>query len=138
MNDFTIGALAKQANVHVETLRYYERRGLLAKPRRTIANYRFYSAEALQRVRFVKQAQELGFSLNEIKKLLALRATPRAKCSDVKKYASQKIVDIDLKIRSLTRMRQALSKLQKECSGAGPVTRCPILATLEKERSADN
>jgi MerR family transcriptional regulator, copper efflux regulator len=137
MNDFTIGALAKQAKVHVETLRYYERRGLLAKPRRTFANYRLYTGEALQRVRFVKQAQELGFSLKEIKALLALRAAPRARCADVKKYAGQKIVDIDSKICSLTRMREALSKLQKECSGAGPISRCPILATLETERCPD-
>jgi MerR family mercuric resistance operon transcriptional regulator len=89
MNDFTIGVLAKQANVHVETLRYYERRGLIPKPHRTVSNYRVYSSENLRRVMFIKQAQCLGFSLNEIKKLLALRATPRARCADVRTYATK-------------------------------------------------
>jgi DNA-binding transcriptional MerR regulator len=76
MDELTIGKLAKQANVHVETLRYYERRAMIPKPRRTVANYRLYSPENLRQVKFIKQAQGLGFSLKEIKKLLALRATP--------------------------------------------------------------
>jgi Hg(II)-responsive transcriptional regulator len=130
MNDFTIGVLAKQANVHVETLRYYERRGLIPKPHRTVSNYRVYSSENLRRVMFIKQAQCLGFSLNEIKKLLALRATPRARCADVRTYAAHKIEDIDGKIRSLARMRKTLKKLIAECSGDGPTTRCPILDPL--------
>ena len=86
MDTFTIGELARQANVHVETLRYYERRGLIPKPHRTVSNYRVYSFENLRRVKFIKQAQGLGFSLKEINKLLALRATPRARCADVRRY----------------------------------------------------
>jgi MerR family mercuric resistance operon transcriptional regulator len=134
MDGFTIGELAKQANVHVETLRYYERRGLIPRPHRTVSNYRVYSFEDLRRVKFVKQAQGLGFTLKEIKKLLTLRATPRARCADVRAYASQKIEDIDAKIHSLARMRKALHNLLDECSGKGPATECPILESLESDR----
>lgn len=133
MNAFTIGELAKQAKVHVETLRYYERRGLIPRPPRTVSNYRLYSSESFRRVKFIKQAQELGFSLNEIKKLLALRATPRARCAEVRTYAAHKIEDIEGKIRSLARMRKTLEKLIAECSGEGPATRCPILESLDSE-----
>jgi MerR family transcriptional regulator, copper efflux regulator len=134
MDNLTIGELAKRANVHVETLRYYERRGMIPKTRRSVANYRLYSPENLRQVKFIKQAQGLGFSLKEIKKLLALRATPRAKCADVRAYASQKIQDIDAKIHSLARMRVALKNLQDQCSGRGPATECPILESLESEQ----
>ena len=108
MNELTIGKLAKEANIHVETVRYYERRGLIPRARRTVANYRLYSPENLRQVKFVKQAQALGFSLKEIKKLLTLRATPRARCAEVRAYASQKIKDIDARIHSLASMRKAL------------------------------
>jgi Hg(II)-responsive transcriptional regulator len=134
MNGFSIGKLARQANVHVETLRYYERRGLIPRPQRTVSNYRVYSSEDLRRVKFVKQAQGLGFSLNEIKRLLALRATPRARCADVRRYATQKIEDIDARIRSLARMRKTLEKLLDECSGNQPATQCPILESLESDQ----
>jgi MerR family mercuric resistance operon transcriptional regulator len=86
-------------------------------------------------VKFVKQAQGLGFSLNEIKRLLALRATPRARCADVRRYATQKIEDIDARIRSLARMRKTLEKLLDECSGNLPATQCPILESLESKTS---
>jgi MerR family mercuric resistance operon transcriptional regulator len=135
MDGFSIGELASQANVHVETLRYYERRGLIPKPHRTVSNYRVYSSDNLRRLKFIKQAQALGFSLSEIKKLLALRATPRARCADVRRYATRKIEDIDAKIHSLARMRKALQNLLDECSGKGPATECPILESLESEQS---
>jgi MerR family mercuric resistance operon transcriptional regulator len=135
MDRFTIGELARQANVHVETLRYYERRGLIPRPLRTVANYRVYSSENLRRVKFIKQAQGLGFSLKEIKKLLALRATPRARCADVRRYAAHKIEDIDGKIRSLARMRKTLEKLIAECSGDGPATQSSILESLDSQPS---
>ena len=137
MDAFTIGQVAKQAKVHIETLRYYERRGLIPRPHRTVSNYRVYSSENLRRVKFIKQAQGLGFSLNEIKKLLALRAAPRARCADVRTYATHKIEDIEEKIRSLARMRKTLEKLIAECSGDGPVTQCPILESLDSEPSTD-
>jgi MerR family mercuric resistance operon transcriptional regulator len=138
MDSLTIGEVAKQANVHVETLRYYERRGLIPKPHRTVSNYRVYSSENLRRVKFIRQAQGLGFSLKEIKKLLGLRATPRARCADVRRYATAKIQDIDEKIRSLARMRKTLQKLLGECSGDGPATECPILESLESAQPAVN
>jgi len=133
MNGRTIGAVAKQANVHVETLRYYERRGLVTRPLRSMANYRLYSAETVQRVRFIKHAQVLGFSLQEIKELLALRAAPRARCADVRVRAEAKITAIDAKIRALQAMRKVLTKLVAECVGHGPITDCPILEALDTE-----
>jgi len=134
MHALTIGELAKQSNVHIETLRYYERRGLIPKPPRTVSNYRMYSSENLRRVKFIKQAQGLGFSLKEIKRLLALRAAPRAKCADVRNYAIHKIEDIQERIHSLTRVRRSLEKLLRECSGDLPATACPILESLESEK----
>jgi len=134
MDGLTIGELAKLSNVVVGTLRYYERRGLIPKPLRTVSNYRMYSSENLRRVKFIKQAQGLGFSLKEIKELLALRAAPRAKCADVRNYATHKIEDIQERIRSLTRMCRSLEKLLRECSGDLPATECPILESLESEK----
>jgi MerR family transcriptional regulator, copper efflux regulator len=138
MNGLTIGELAKQSHVHVETVRYYERRGLIPKPARTVSNYRMYSTDHLLRVKFIKQAQGLGFTLKEIKRLLALRAAPRAKCADVQNYAIQKIGDIQDRIRSLQRMRSSLEKLLRECSGDLPATACPILESLESEGPKDS
>jgi Hg(II)-responsive transcriptional regulator len=135
MARLTIGELAKQSNVHVQTLRYYERRGLISTPPRTVSNYRVYSSENLRRVKFIKRAQALGFSLEEIKKLLALRAAPRAKCADVRNYALHKIQDIHERIRSLKLMHRSLQKLLRECSGDLPATECPILESLEAEKS---
>ena len=123
--------VAKQAKVNIETLRYYERQRLLPKPPRTDSNYRVYTEEAVKRVRFIKHAQKLGFSLKEIRNLLSLRATPGARCADVSKRAQLKIEDIDQKIRSLKGVRKALSKLMSECSGKGPITECPILESLD-------
>jgi Hg(II)-responsive transcriptional regulator len=133
MDRLTIGQLARQGSVHVETIRYYERRGLISKPPRSVSNYRMYSPEDLHRVKFIKHAQGLGFSLKEIKQLLSLRATTRAKCADVQKYTTFKIEDIQQKIHSLTRMRRSLEKLLRECSGDLPATECPILESLESE-----
>jgi MerR family copper efflux transcriptional regulator len=131
MNGLTIGEVAAQAKVHIETLRYYERRGLVARPPRSVSNYRRYPQEAVQRVRFIKRAQELGFSLNDIKELLSLRAAPEAECGEIRAHAEAKIKDINDKIASLTAMKHALSKLVRECSGEGPLTECPILESLD-------
>jgi MerR family mercuric resistance operon transcriptional regulator len=131
MDGMRIGELAKQAKVNLQTIHYYERRGLLARPPRTASNYRIYNAASIQRVHFIKRAQELGFSLSEIKELLSLRATPRSRCGEVKKRAQAKAKDIDEKVWSLQAMRKALSRLIGECSGKGPVTQCPILGSLD-------
>ena len=128
-----IGAVATLACVNIQTVRYYERRGLLPKPTRTESNYRLYSQEGVRRVRFIKRAQELGFTLEEIKELLSLRAAPRTRCADVRNRATAKLQDIDDKVRTLRAMRKALTKLINECSGQGPVTECPILEALDSK-----
>jgi MerR family transcriptional regulator, copper efflux regulator len=131
MNGLTIGEVAEQAKVHIETLRYYERRGLVARPPRSISNYRLYPQDAVRRVRFIKRAQALGFSLKDIRDLLSLRAAPGTGCAEVRQQAETKIKDIEDKIDSLTAMKQALSTLVAECSGRGPLTDCPILESLD-------
>ena len=132
MNGLTIGTVAQQAGVNIETLRYYERKGIVPKPPRTSSNYRVYPEETVRRVRIVKRAQELGFSLNEIKELLALRATRGATCDDARRQALHKIGDIEKKIQTLQAMKDALHKLVKECASANaPVSDCPILEALD-------
>jgi Hg(II)-responsive transcriptional regulator len=131
MSGLTIGEVAERATVHIETLRYYERRGLVARPPRSASNYRQYPEETVRRVRFIKRAQELGFSLNDIKELLSLRAEPEAGCAEVRACAEAKIKDIEAKIDALTAMKSALATLVAECSGEGPLSDCPILESLE-------
>lgn len=130
----TIGRVAKRAGVNIDTLRYYEREGVLAKPVRNGSNYRIYLEDTVLRVRFVKRAQELGFSLAEIKELLNLRISEEASCGDVRDQAQSKIEDLDGKISSLRAMRSVLSKLVAQCSGEGPVSECPILEALDAEK----
>jgi Hg(II)-responsive transcriptional regulator len=124
------GELAKQAGVNVETLRFYERKGILPKPPRRQSGYREYPPEAATLVRFVKRAQELGFSLRQIKGLLELRQVPRATCTDVRKIATEKIADIEARIHDLEAMKAALSRLVRACSGRGPIAACPIIEAL--------
>src|SRR5215470_7354960 len=101
MERLTTGELAKRGGVNLETIRYYERRGLLPKPARSQSGYRAFSLDAVRRVRFIKQAQELGFSLKEIQELLALRIAPDSTQADVRARATRKIADIDAKIKKL-------------------------------------
>jgi Hg(II)-responsive transcriptional regulator len=133
MERLTIGEVAKQANVRIETLRYYERTGLVARPPRSESNYRLYPQETVRRVQFIKRAQELGFSLKEIMELLALRATPETPCADIRTRALGKITAIEEKIRVLHAMKHALAQLVAACSGQGEITDCPILASLDAE-----
>jgi MerR family copper efflux transcriptional regulator len=131
MDSMTIGQVAKRAGVGVETIRFYEREGLIAPPPRRRSGYRAYPAETIDRVRFVKRAKALGFSLKEIKELLALRIAPDTTCAQIKERAEAKIMDIENRIRSLRRMKQALGQLTEACSGSGSVSACPILDALE-------
>ncbi len=131
MDVLTRGEVAQQANVHVETLRYYERRGLVSVPLRSVSNYRLYPKDTVRHVRFIKRAQDLGFSLGEIKELLSLRTSPKARSADVRAQAAAKITAIEEKIRALKAMKKTLSKLVTECSGRGPVAECPILGALD-------
>ena len=129
----SIGELAERAQVNIQTIRYYERRALLPEPERTASNYRVYSGSTVQRVRFIKRAKELGFTLTEIKELLDLRSSASSCCEDVRARSKAKIRDIEEKLRSLEAMRAALTKLVRACSGEGPTVECPILESLEDE-----
>ena len=135
MNALTVGQLTQKAHIHIETVRYYEKLGLMPVPRKNTSGYRQYSEHDVTRLAFIKHAQELGFSLKEIRELLSLRVSSKMSCSDVKKKAEAKIQDIAKKIKTLQRMQQALEKLTRECDGRGPVGECPILEALEQERT---
>src|SRR5262245_24156851 len=126
MSGLTIGEVAERANVHIETLRYYERRGLVARPPRSASNYRLYPENAVRRVRFIKRAQEMGFSLNDIQELLSLRADPEAGCAEVRACAEAKMKAIEDKIATLRAMKYALSKLVLEYCRQVPLTECPV------------
>lgn len=132
MEHLTIGQLAKKTGVGIDTIRYYERQGLIPEPLRRESGYRQYSCEMIKRIQFIRHAKDLGFSLKEINELLSLRLDPKTKCSVVKNRAEAKISDIEERILNLQRMKKALVKLMKACSGRGPVSKCPILEALEK------
>lgn len=133
MNSLTIGQVAKQAGIGVETVRFYEREGLLEQPERMPSGYRRFDEAAILRLRFIRRAKELGFTLTEIRELLSLRLDPSTTCGDVKHRAELKIADIESKIDSLTRIRQALVKLTNACRGRGTTSQCPILESLDGE-----
>ena len=133
MDGLKSSEVAKQGGVNLETIRYYERRGLLPKPPRTPSGYRTFDREAVRRLRFIKQAQALGFSLKEISELLSLRVDPRRSCGDVRARAEAKLADIEEKIRSLHAMKKTLARFIAACSGRGPVSGCPILEALDEE-----
>lgn len=127
----TIGELARRAGVNVQTVRYYERRGLLDEPRRRASGYREYGAATLDRLRFIRRAQELGFTLGEIAELLALRLDPGTTAAEVKARALEKIEEIERRVRDLERIRHALAHLAGKCRGGrGPAGDCPLLEAL--------
>lgn len=134
----TIGELAGAAGVHVETVRYYERRGLLSRPRRG-AGWRRYDEQALRTLRFVKRAQELGFSLEEIRGLLALRSSASVRtCNRVRAQAVEKLAEVDAKIRDLVAIRAVLEELTRACPSEGPADECPILSSLSANEPTKN
>ena len=127
----TVGKVAKQAAVNVETLRYYERRGLLAPAGYRESGYRLYTPETVQRIRFIKNAQELGFSLKEITELLRLSESHKARCGSVKRHAREKLADVEGKIKWLEDIRDFLRHLTRICVSRRPTDQCPILHGLE-------
>ena len=133
MKPLSIGQVAKQAGISVETIRYYEKQGLLAKPGRSASGYRQYAVQAVRRLRFIQRAKDLGFTLREVRELLALRAEPGVSCADVRKQAMDKISGIERKVRRLTQMRDALQTLADECDTKTPLSECPILEALQRE-----
>ncbi len=130
MNELTIGKLAKKAGVTIDTVRFYERRGLINEPARTQSNYRIYPEEEVAHLRFIKKAKELGFSLNEIKQLFKLQDDPKASKSDVKEWTEIKIWEIRRRIEDLSKILSALEQLTVSCDGHGPVSECPIIGVL--------
>src|SRR3990172_2946716 len=130
MGTLTIGQLAKKAQVNIETVRYYERRGLLPEPPRKESGYRQYSENDVSHLLFIKRAQTLGFTLKEILELLNLRVDPDTTCGDVKRRAEAKFGVIEQKILALQKMKKALAKLASTCRGRGPTRECPILEML--------
>ena len=132
MTSLTIGQLAHRAGVGVETVRFYEREGLISEPPRRPSGYRDYPPETVARIVFIRRAKELGFTLKEINELLELRVRPRRNCAQVKHNAEAKITNIDGKIATLRRMRRALKDLTRACEERTPTTECPILSSLGK------
>jgi len=131
MAAMTIGKLAQASGVGVETIRYYERSGFLPKPDRLASGYRVYSKVSVNKVRFIKEAQALGFTLKEITDLLGLTDDPDADCATVNKKARAKLVEIEDKIRRLKAMRTSLSKLAKYCpADEQPLSECSIINHL--------
>lgn len=133
MDELLIGQVAQRAGVGVETIRFYERKGLVEEPPRRASGYRQYPVEAVSRIRFIRRSKELGFSLREVQELLNLRVDRQTSSSEVKRKAEAKIADIEQKIGDLERMKQALASLTACCSGEGSIEECPILEALEGE-----
>jgi MerR family mercuric resistance operon transcriptional regulator len=123
----TIGALAKAAGVGVETVRYYQRRGLLEEPRRPARGVRRYAAADAARLRFIRRAQEIGFTLEEVKTLLRLEQAPS--CRGARELAATKLAAVQSRLRDLRRMRDALAGLIRQCDTQGDRA-CPIIASL--------
>lgn len=129
---YTIGKLALRVEVSADTVRYYEKEGLLAPAKKTDAGYRLYGTDAVRRLRFIRQAQQCGFSLAEIRELLALKNGDAACCKDVRGVAINKKLQLEHKIRALEAMSQALTDLIAVCDDeARPLDACPILAALD-------
>jgi MerR family copper efflux transcriptional regulator len=133
MNGLTIGRLAKQVGLGIETVRFYERQGLIEPPPRTASNYRIYPEEEVTRLKFIKRAKNLGFTLNEIKELMFIRHDPHATKADIKNRTLEKIDDIKKKISDLTRIQKALEHLASSCEGHGSLDGCPILDALDSD-----
>lgn len=127
----TIGQVAKQANVNVQTLRYYERRRILRPAARRESGYRVYNETAIQTVRFIKHAQQLGFSLDDIQVLLGLRASNKSQCSTVREKAEETLHSIEERIGQLESMRRSLKSLIRSCVQGKTQEHCPILKNFE-------
>lgn len=130
----TIGKLAKQANVTIETIRYYQRKGLLDEPVKPATGYRLYPSEAISRIQFIKRAQLCGFALKEILELLSMDS---GHCTDVRKMAEQKRQQIDDQIKDLTALRDVLDSLVQGCQNNPSLERCSLIDTLSKKPSID-
>lgn len=129
----TRGEVADRASVSRETVRYYEKRGLIPRPPRTRGNYRTYDESFVERICFIKRAREVGFTLNQVKELLELRISSTSDCADVREKAEVELARTRGKIRDLRRIETALKRLVTACSDEGPTRDCPILDALGDE-----
>jgi MerR family copper efflux transcriptional regulator len=127
---YRIGAAAREAGVGVDTIRYYEREGLLPEPHRRASGYRDYDASAIAQLRFIRRAKDLGFSLDDIRELLALSTDRNRGVAGVKARAEARLDDVEHRIRELKRMQCGLKKLIDACPGHGELAQCPILKAL--------
>lgn len=134
----TIGQLAKKVGVNVQTVRYYERLRLLDPTARKPSGYRLYGQDEERRLRFIKNAQALGFTLREIADLLNLRVTAAARCGDVRRKAQAKLEQVTAKLRDLRTLERALMSLIRTCRAGQPTEQCPILQCLERERRVNH
>lgn len=133
MGSMTIGELARRSGVGVETVRFYEKEGLIRQPARPEIGFRRYSADTIGRILFIRHAKDLGFTLKEIRELLSLRVDSTASCREVKKRAEDKMNDIERRIVTLRKMKQVLEKLTEACRTRKPTGECPILEALEAQ-----
>jgi len=132
--EYTVGRLAKAVGINIQTVRYYERLNLLAPAARKPSGYRLYGPEQLARLRFIKNAQTLGFTLREIAELLRLRVSSAARCGDVRQRAHAKLKQVETKMRDLRALARALQRLIQVCRAGQPTERCPILKSMDEER----
>lgn len=130
---FRIGELAEKCSVNKETIRYYERIGLISEPDRTESGYRMYSQQIIDRLNFIKRMQELGFTLNEIDKLLGVVDRNESKCRDMYDFTVLKLEDIQRKIEGFKRIEQMLVDLKERCPENKDIYECPIIETLMKK-----
>lgn len=131
MSELSIGKLAKECDVNIDTIRYYEGLGLLPAKGRTQAGYRIYNDDSVNRLNFIRKAQRLDFTLEEIKELLDLRVSDKGKCGDVRRQAEAKITLVEEKERELKEIKKALKELSAACDkGDAPASECPILDKL--------
>ena len=131
----SIGRVAQAAGVKVATVRFYERRGIIAAPRRTASGYRQYDEAVVDRIRFVKRAQDLGFTLEEIADLLALRIEDSRSCAAVESATRSKLGQVESKMRDLERLRAVLGRLVRSCEERETTGECPVLAVLEEGKA---
>lgn len=128
----TIGLVADKAGVNIQTVRFYERKGLIPPAPRSAGGYRQYDEDAVKRILFIKHAQEIGFSLREIEELLSLRVDTHTTCADVQGRAEEKVQEVEEKILKLEQVKQALLRLVVLCDTGKSVTDCPILEALDE------
>ena len=133
-----IGEVAALAGVPVPTVRYYERRGLIADAERTPSGYRRYDADAARRLRFIRHAQELGFSLDEVRQMLALRSDDPASCAQVQSVTRDKVRAVRERLVELERLERTLQDLVSACERHEPTSPCPVLTALSHDARADS